>query len=63
MLQCGVAVLTIHKGRDGALIVGVGEEDQFFVDKFSKGHMVDPLSVQKGLGWGDKNNIQVFKQR
>lgn len=49
-LQCGVVALTIHKGGDGALVVSIGKEDQLFVDKFGKGHMVDPLTIQEGLG-------------
>ena len=42
--------LTVHEGWDGSLIVSVGKENQFFVDKLREGHMVNPLTIQEGLG-------------
>lgn len=50
MLQCSVVELTVHEGWNGSLIVGIGKEDQFFVDKLREGHVVNPLTIQEGLG-------------
>ena len=54
----GSVGLTIHEGWNGSFVVGIGEEDQFFVDKFSEGHMLNSLAVQEGLRWrGEERRV------
>lgn len=59
VLQRSVMGLTVHKGWNGPLIVSIGEEDQFLVDKLGEGHMVNPLAVQEGLQSGGGQKVMV----
>ena len=51
------SIRTVHQGWDGSLVVGVGEEDEFFVDEVIVGEVFRLRAVQVLL-YGDNKRMK-----